>query len=97
MRINHPHSCGRTHRSFQSLSECLWHDEAPVITGDGPVALLARCDLLTIALFANVERARRRKQRLDTVGCGSACEGLHEIIVLVPELHAPADAGSLRP
>lgn len=76
MHIEIPHRCGRTHRGYQSLAECSWPD-AVYVVGDGPFALLARCDLFTVTLYETSAEARRRKRALDTRGCGRTCEGLH--------------------
>lgn len=85
MRIEIPHRCGRTHRGHQSLAECNWPDAAYVI-GDGPYAVLARCDLFTVALYETSDEARRRKRALDANGCGKTCEGRHELTGLLGEL-----------
>lgn len=85
MHIEIPHGCGRTHRGYQSLAECTWPDAAYVI-GDGPFALLARCDLFTVSLYETDAEARRRKQVFDDRGCGKACEGHHEVAPLIGEL-----------
>lgn len=84
MHIEVPHHCGRTHRGHQSLAECTWPD-AVYVVGDGAYAVLARCDLFTVALYETSAEARRRKRGLDANGCGKTCEGLHELEVLVEE------------
>jgi hypothetical protein len=86
MHIEIPHRCGRTHGGYQSLAECNWPDAAYVV-GDGPFALLARCDLLTVSLYESDVEARRRLRAVDARGCGKTCEGLHELIGLVPGAH----------
>lgn len=83
MHIEIPHRCGRIHRGYQSLAECSWPDGAYVI-GDGPFALLARCDLFTVTLYESDAEARRRLRILDDRGCGKTCEGLHELVGLLP-------------
>jgi hypothetical protein len=85
MHIEIPHGCGRTHGGYQSLAECTWPDVAYVV-GDGAFALLARCDLFTVALYETRAEARRRKRALDANGCGKTCEGRHELIALVGDL-----------
>ena len=82
MHIEIPHDCGRTHRGYQSLAECSWPDVAYVV-GDGPFALLARCDLFTVTLYESDAEARRRLRAVDQRGCGKTCEGRHELIGLV--------------
>ena len=78
MHIEFPHGCGRTHGGHQSLAECTWPDAAYVV-GDGPFAVLARCDIFTVTLYETSDEARRRKQALDANGCGKTCEGAHEL------------------
>lgn len=100
MPIEVPHHCGRIHRGYQSLAECTWPDAAYVV-GDGRYAVLARCDLFTVALYETSAEARRRKRGLDSSGCGRTCEGRHEHEVLVEEpelvpLRTPAAARSGR-
>jgi hypothetical protein len=85
MHVEVPHACGRTHRGHQSLAECAWPDAAYVV-GDGPFALLARCDLFTVSLYETGDEARRRKQVLDQRGCATRCEGSHEVVALIDEL-----------
>ena len=90
MHIDVDHGCGRTHHGYQSLAECRW-PEAAFVTGDGPWALVARCDMVSVALYATRDEARRRRKRLDTVGCGRGCEGQHDVVEV-----AQAEASSAR-
>ena len=101
MHIEIPHGCGRTHRGYQSLAECTWPDVGYVI-GDGPFAVLARCDLFTVSLYDTIAEARRRKRALDANGCGKTCEGQHELTALVgdveplPPLDVPATQSAVE-
>lgn len=103
MHIEIPHHCGRTHRGYQSLAECTW-PEAAYVVGDGPFALLARCDLFTVSLYESADEARRRTRALDARGCGKTCEGLHELIGLLgtdpldplPPLDGPGPLGAVE-
>ena len=90
MHIDMAHGCGRTHHGYQSLAECRW-PEAAFVTGDGPWALIAKCDMVSVALYESREEARRRRKRLDTVGCGRTCDGLHDVVDL-----AQAEASTAR-
>ena len=56
--------------------------KAEWIEGDGPFALLAHCDVLTISLHMTIESALKSKKFIDETGCGHACTGNHEIINL---------------
>lgn len=85
MHIEIAHRCGRTHRGYQSLAECTWPDSLYVV-GDGPYAVLARCDMFTVSLYETRDEARRRKGALDAQGCGKTCEGLHELTGLVSDI-----------
>lgn len=89
MLIEVPHGCGRTHRGYQSLAECSWPDAA-YVTGDGPFAVLSRCDLLEVSLYATREEARRRLARLEQQGCGRSCEGRHEMAELAQAVASSA-------
>jgi hypothetical protein len=79
--IDIPHGCGRTHHCWQSLAECRW-PEAAFVTGDGPFALVARCDMVSVALYETAHEAARRWKRMDTVGCGRGCDHRHEVVEL---------------
>jgi hypothetical protein len=81
MHIELDHGCGRTHHGYQSLAECTFPDAA-YVTGDGPYALVARCDMLSVALYETEAEVRRRRKRLETTGCGRACEHRHEVVLL---------------
>lgn len=81
MLIDVPHGCGRTHHGYQSLAECCWPDAA-YVTGDGPYALVATCEMVSVALYDSESEARRRRSRLDTVGCGRGCERHHDLFDL---------------
>ncbi|HAS11045.1 MAG TPA: hypothetical protein DCS55_11105 [Acidimicrobiaceae bacterium] len=98
MHIEVAHRCGRIHRGYQSLAECTWPDAAYIV-GDGAYAVLARCDLFTVALYETRAEARRRTRRLDERGCGKTCEGRHELGWLleaagIDELRPTAPAGA---
>lgn len=81
MPIDIPHGCGRTHHCWQSLAECTW-PEAAFVTGEGPFALVARCGMVSVALYATAAEARRRWKRMDTVGCGRGCVHHHDVVHL---------------
>ncbi len=95
MHIEVRHGCGRTHRGYQSLAECTWPDAAYVV-GDGPFAVLSRCDLFTVSLYDTSGEARRRKQGLDANGCGKTCEGRHELAGLTGDAAAPLPASAVE-
>jgi hypothetical protein len=74
--------CGRRHRSYETVAECLW-PRATWISGDGPYAVLAHCnDLLTVNLHADQPTAEESIGALDQFGCGYACGRRHEIVLI---------------
>lgn len=75
------HRCARRHRAHQTLAECRW-PEAAWVVGDGPFALLAHCDMLSISLHDTRAAAEAALARLDELRCCRACDGRHEIVVL---------------
>lgn len=95
MHIEVPHDCGRTHRGFQSLAECMWPTAAYVI-GDGPYALVAHCDMLSVALYETAAEAGEARRRLNSVGCGRTCERRHQLAVLVDDSKLLMLPGSRR-
>jgi len=50
------------------------------IDGNGPFALLAHCDVLTVTLHATVEEAEKDKATIKRTGCGARCLNSHEIV-----------------
>ncbi len=73
--------CGRRHRSYDTVAECLW--PGAWITGDGPYAVLAHCDeLLTVSLHPDHVIAEESIDVLDQFGCGHACGRRHEIVLI---------------
>jgi hypothetical protein len=73
--------CGRKHRCYETVAECLW--PGAWITGDGPYAVLAHCDeLLTVSLHLDREVAEESIGVLDQFGCGQACGRRHEIVLI---------------
>ena len=76
MKTYTQHRCNRHHRTYATWAHCTW-PRAAWITGDGPYALLARCDTLTVMLFKEETSAQERMSGLQ---CGHACTGNHEIV-----------------
>ena len=84
------HPCDRVHRTFQTLAECCW-PHAAWVAGDGPWAVLAHCDMLSVTLCGTREAARAQRARIDEVPCCRDCDGRHEIVELVlPDDDEPA-------
>lgn len=73
------HRCTRTHRSYRAAARCMW-PRACWISGDGPYALLAHCDVLTITLWPTAGKAFSTYQWLAGFKCGHLCTGRHEVI-----------------
>ncbi len=70
----------------RALAKRRW-PTATWIDGDGPYALLAHCDTLTITLWPNLDQANRAKRTIDRRACGHACHRNHQIIPLKPNGH----------
>ena len=68
---------------FRQIAKKRW-GKAASITGNGRYALVARCDVITITLWAEVEIAKARKKLMDMTACGEMCGGTagHEIVDL---------------
>lgn len=75
------HRCHRRHRTHQTLAECCWPHAAWVV-GDGPYAVLAHCDMLSITLHDTPEAGRVALARVDELRCCRKCDGRHELVVL---------------
>ena len=76
----HP-GCAVRHRSWNTLANCKYSGNVWVI-GNGPVALLAWCDVLTISLHPDTETAQGAREWIDRIRCGHACVNHHEIVSL---------------
>jgi len=76
----HP-GCTVRHRSWNTHTACrlprnIW------VMGEGPIALLAWCDVLTISLHPDRETAQGAREWIDKTGCGHACVRHHDIVDL---------------
>jgi hypothetical protein len=71
--------CGKQHRSYWTLAKCLW-PRAIWDGGNGPYALLAHCDVLTVSLHKTLESALDSKRQIDWTACGGRCRRDHEIV-----------------
>jgi hypothetical protein len=79
--------CGRRHRSWWKLAECLLH---PTIwtQGRGPWASVSDCPRepyggATVMLHMSKEAAERAKQLIDGLACGGRCRRLHRVVNLL--------------
>jgi hypothetical protein len=50
------------------------------IYGEGPFALLAHCEILTITLHDTRAKAEEAKRAIDETFCGHTCNKQHEIV-----------------
>jgi hypothetical protein len=64
------------------------------IDGNGPFALLAHCEVLTVTLHETLEEAEKDKAAIKRTGCGARCLNAHEIVDM-RERKTAADAESL--
>ena len=57
------------------------------ISGNGPYALLAHCDVLTVTLWSSLEETVIPKRMIDIGACGGKCRGPqgHEIVKMTLE------------
>ena len=76
----HP-GCTVRHRSWNTHAACRYPGNVWVM-GEGPIALLAWCDVLTVSLHADVETAQGAREWLDDFACGHACVKDHDIVDL---------------
>jgi hypothetical protein len=75
------HYCTRQHRSHRAVAACIWPRHEWII-GDGAYACLAWCGTLTITLWRTAEAAYEARRACDRTGCGHACYGRHEVIMI---------------
>ena len=87
MKTYRNHYCSARHRTFPTLAKCLW-PRAEWIIGNGPVALLAHCGVLTVSLYPNRDELQPALDMINRTGCGHRCGRRHEII----QLPDPAEA-----
>jgi len=67
----------------QTIATRRWGRTAAWISGDGPVALLAPCRVLTVTLWPTREEALKRKALIDSSGWGGVCwRSRHTIVDL---------------
>jgi hypothetical protein len=60
------------HRTYNAVAGCRW-PRAEWVEGQGPFALLAYCDVLTVMLHPSRELAEDSRRWIDHYGCGHAC------------------------
>lgn len=83
MKTYRRHHCERAHRSYRTAARCIWGRRAAWVEGEGPFALFAWCDPLTVLLLPRLERAQKALVELDSsIGCGSSCARDHELVRL---------------
>lgn len=80
-------SCTTRHRTYRTLAKCIWGRRVEWVDGDGPHALLAWCDVLTITLWQDLADAVAAKRGIDRLACGHACRRDHQIVRLDLEAH----------
>jgi hypothetical protein len=74
-------NCARRYRSYSTLAKCVW-PRAAWIAGQGPFAVVAWCDVLTVTLHQDHAAALEAKRITDASACGGRCTGRHEIVRL---------------
>ena len=81
MKTYREHNCARKHRTYAALAKCMF-PRAAWVHGEGSYACLARCNVLTVVLWATEEDANKRKADIDRGGCGGFCKRQHELVLL---------------
>ena len=51
------HNCGRRHRTYRTLAECVWRGAWTVVTGEGPYAVVWTGPYRRVHLFATEDEA----------------------------------------
>jgi hypothetical protein len=69
------------------LAKRLWK-RAAWIHGDGPIAVIAYCNVTTVTLHSDPEVARHSVDFIDEHGCGGNCYRHHRVVDLGPLLEA---------
>lgn len=67
------------HRTFNKLMRCMI-PRAAWVHGEGPVALIAWCNVTTVTLWPSVDDAEKSLAFIDDHGCGARCTRRHEIV-----------------
>lgn len=80
MRTLDAHACARRHRNAAAFVRCRW--PGAHVTGEGLLAVLARCGPVTVALFPRLDPARTYLSELDVFGCCPTCNRDHELLAL---------------
>lgn len=82
MKTYRQHKCTANHRSYLTFAKCAFRSWATWVKGEGPYALLAHCNQLTVTLWSTLDEAQSSKDFIDATGCGHACQRRHEIVYL---------------
>jgi protein involved in temperature-dependent protein secretion len=75
-------NCEQSHRTYRTLARCMFPRTAWIAGEEGPIALLAWCQVLTVTLHHNIDGAAAAKSIIDYSACGGRCTGRHEIVQL---------------
>lgn len=79
--------------NYRTTAKKRWPD-AEWISGDGPYASLAHCNVLTVQLHTTRTGAERAISFIDRIGCGGACSRDHDLVVLETEIGPSQGPGS---
>lgn len=72
--------CRVRHKTYRTSAKCRFPN-ADWISGNGPIALLAHCRVLTVTLWKDRVLAEKQKAVIDNDACGGRCFKDHEILV----------------
>ena len=79
--------CSETHTSIRKYLECAF--SRANISGTGKFALISRCGLTRISLYATEDAAHAAKGELDVATCPGNCRRSHEVVQLSPNPNHP--------
>ncbi|GAB2474443.1 hypothetical protein [Xylanimonas ulmi] len=81
MKTYRQHRCARKHRTERAFMRCAL-PRAVWVVGEGAYAVIAWCRVTTVSLHEELDSAEASKRLIDNHGCGGACRGAHEIVLV---------------
>lgn len=84
--------CHKCHQGWRTYSRCRF-PSAVWIIGNGPIAVLAWCDVLTVSLRDDMESATATLDWIARSRCGHACTGNHNVVDVRAVAHPITQGG----
>lgn len=72
---------------YHSKAKRIWR-KAAWVHGDGPIAVIAYCNVTTVSLHANRVDAQHSIDFIDRFGCGHRCGRDHRVVDLADLVRA---------